>query len=114
MLATVPATAEVIGRFRAVLAARDIVSPARIIADGTIHRCDAAGKNGKGAVAYPLHLDGIPAGGLESWRDGKGWESWRFDIGRALAQAQLDALRGKAETDSDRRKDSTGIDKSDI
>lgn len=82
-LATFPATAEVIDRFRAALAARDIVPPESIIADGSIHRCDAAGKNGKGDAAYLLHLDGIPAGGLENWRDGKGWESWRFDIGRA-------------------------------
>ena len=32
-------------------------------ADGSIHRCDAAGKNGKGDAAYLLHLDGIPAWG---------------------------------------------------
>jgi len=63
-LAPVPATAEVIEQFRAALAARDIVPPESIIADGSIHRCDAAGKNGKGDAAYLLHLDGIPAGGL--------------------------------------------------
>jgi len=68
-LATVPATAEVIDRFRAALAARDIVPPESIIADGSIHRCDAAGSNGRGDAAYVLHLDGIPAGGLENWRD---------------------------------------------
>ena len=62
-LATGPATAEVIDRFRAALAARDIVPPESIIADGSIHRCDAAGKNGKGDAAYLLHLGGIPAGG---------------------------------------------------
>ena len=94
-LATGSATAEVIDRFRAALAARDIVPPESIIADGSIHRCDAAGKNGKGDAAYLLHLDGIPAGGLDNWRDGKGWESWRFDIGRALTPAELDALRRK-------------------
>ena len=42
-LATGPATAEVIDRFRAALAARDIVPPESIIADGSIHRCVAAG-----------------------------------------------------------------------
>jgi len=41
-LTPVPATAEVIDRFRAALAARDIVPPESIIADGSIHRCDAA------------------------------------------------------------------------
>jgi putative DNA primase/helicase len=65
---------EAVEQFRAALVARDIVAPARIIADGAIHRCDAAGKNGKGDAAYLLHLDGFPAGGLENWRDGKGWE----------------------------------------
>ena len=73
-LATVPAPAEVIDRFRATLAARDIVPPKSIIADGSIHRCDAAGRNGKGDAAYLFHLDVVPAGGLENWRDGKGWE----------------------------------------
>lgn len=102
-LATGPATVEVIDRFRVALAARDIVPPERIIADGSIHRCDAAGKNGKGDAAYLLHLDGIPAGGLENWRDGRGWESWRFDIGRALTPAERDALRRKAEAASARR-----------
>lgn len=101
-LAPVPATAEVIDRFRAALAARDIVPPERIIADGSIHRCDTAGKNGKGDAAYLLQLDGIPAGGLENWRDGKDWESWRFDIGRALTPAELDVLHRKAETASAR------------
>jgi putative DNA primase/helicase len=99
-LATVRTTAEVTDRFRAALAARDIVPPEQIIVDDSITRCDAAGKNGKGDAAYLLHLDGIPAGGLENWRDGKGWESWRFDIGRALTPAELDALRKKAETAS--------------
>ena len=67
-LATVLATAEVVDRFRAALAARDIVPPESIIADGTIHRCEAAGKNCKGDAAYLLHLDGIPAGGVP-WLD---------------------------------------------
>jgi putative DNA primase/helicase len=96
--------AEIIEQFRAALAARDIVAPDRIIADGSIHRCDAAGKNGKGDAAYLLHLDGVPAGGLENWRDGKGWESWRFDIGRALTTTELDALHKRCEAASVRRK----------
>jgi hypothetical protein len=51
-LATVPATAEIIDRFRAALAARDIIPPAQIIADGSIHRCDAVGKKGKGVPVF--------------------------------------------------------------
>jgi len=96
-LATVPATAEVIDRFRAALAARDIVAPDNIIGDGRIHRCDAAGRNGKSDAAYLLHLDGVPAGGLENWRDGKGWESWRFDLGRALTATEHEALRTRVQ-----------------
>lgn len=61
-LAPVPVTAEILDRFRAALAARDIVSLESIIADGSDHRCDAAGRNGKRDAAYLLHVDGIPAG----------------------------------------------------
>ncbi|MBK8121816.1 MAG: hypothetical protein IPK39_23770 [Sulfuritalea sp.] len=98
-------TAEVIDRFRGRRSPlRDIVPPETlIIADGSIHRCDVAGKNGEGDAAYLLRPDGIPAGGLENWRDGKGWESWRFDIGRALTPAELATLRAKAKTASARR-----------
>jgi len=39
---------------------------------------------GKGDAASLLHLDGVPVGGLENWRDGKGCEFCRFDLGRAL------------------------------
>lgn len=41
------------------LAARDIVPPAQIVADGSIHRCDAAGKNGKGDAAWFLTPEGL-------------------------------------------------------
>ena len=34
-------------QFRAVLARRDIVTPASLIADGKLHRCDAVGRGGK-------------------------------------------------------------------
>jgi hypothetical protein len=45
---TVRTIAEVIELFRAALAARDIVPPAQVIADDSIHGCDAVGKYGKG------------------------------------------------------------------
>jgi putative DNA primase/helicase len=89
--------AAVIDQFRAALVAREIAAPAQIIADGHIHRCDAAGKNGKGDAAYLLHLDGIPAGGFENWRDGKGWENWRADTGRKFSAVELTALGEKAQ-----------------
>jgi len=40
---------------------------------------------------------------LENWRDGKGWERWRFDPGRAPSPEELDALRRRAETARARR-----------
>ena len=36
-----------------------------------------------------------PAGGLENWRDGKGWESWRCDIGRVTGLYSLIGVAGK-------------------
>jgi putative DNA primase/helicase len=83
-------------QFREALSRRGIAVRGEVIADGLIHRCDAAGKNGKGDAAYLLHLNGIPAGGFQNWRDGLGWEDWRADIGRSLTQAELAAQRAKA------------------
>lgn len=84
-------------QFREALAGRGIVPPATLLADGSIHRCDAEGRGGKGDAAYLLHLDGIPAGGFENWRDGLGWESWRADMERTLTPAEEAAHRAKIE-----------------
>lgn len=84
-------------QFRHALAGRGIVPPADLLADGVIHRCDAEGRGGKGDAAYLLHLDGIPAGGFENWRDGLGWENWRADMGRTLTAAEEAAHRAKIE-----------------
>ena len=45
------AESEVVDQFRAALIARDIVPPDPIIADGRLHRCDAAGARGHGDAA---------------------------------------------------------------
>lgn len=82
-------------QFRDALAGRGIVPPVDLLADGVIHRCDAEGRGGKGDAAYLLHLDGIPAGGFENWRDGLGWENWRADMGRTLTPAEKTAHRAK-------------------
>ena len=66
-------------------------------ADGTLHRCDAAGKRGKGDGAYLLHLDGVPAGGFENHRDGLGWQTWRADIRLVLSGEERAAYRAKIE-----------------
>ncbi|GHU20032.1 hypothetical protein FACS189475_08270 [Betaproteobacteria bacterium] len=99
-----------IEQFRAALSGRVIV-PDEIIPDGVLHRCDVEGKRGKGDAAYLLHLDGIPAGGFENWRDGLGWQNWRADIGRILTpdeeaahKAITEAARRAREADDTKRK----------
>ena len=79
---------EALQQFREAMAARGILPPADLLADGKIHRCDAEGKGGKGDASYLLHLDGIPAGGFQNWRDGLGWQDWRANIGRTLTPAE--------------------------
>ena len=101
---TIPA-AEVLDRFRAALIARDIVPPDPIIADGRLHRCNAAGARGRGDAAYLLHLDGLPAGGMKNWRDGLGWQAWRMDIGRTLSAAEREALRLREQAASGQRRE---------
>jgi hypothetical protein len=83
--------AVVLNQFRAALVARGIVPPDSIVADGRLHRCDAAGPRGRGDAAYLLHLDGVPAGGMENWRDGRGWETWRPDASQSPHPAQREA-----------------------
>jgi putative DNA primase/helicase len=80
-------------QFRDRLLSRGIIPPAEIIADGCLHRCDTEGKRGKGDGAYVLHLDGIPAGGYENWRDGLGWQNWRMENERALSPDEERAYR---------------------
>ena len=94
---------DVLAQFRAALIARDIVPPDTIVADGRLHRCNAAGARGRGDAAYLLHLDGMPAGGMENWRDGLGWQSWRFDLGRPLTAVERDALRVRSRAADSQR-----------
>ena len=93
---SVPDVARVLDQFRAALRARDIVPPEPIVADGRLHRCHAAGRGGRGDAAYLLHLDGIPAGGLENWRDGLGWQTWRCELSRALTDGERHTLRERS------------------
>jgi len=90
-------TSEVLDQFRAALIGREIVPPETIIADGRLHRCHAADARGRGDAAYLLHLDGVPAGGMENWRDGRGWQTWRLDLGRHLSATERDAMQARAQ-----------------
>lgn len=84
-------------QFQAALATRGIFPDGEIIADGRLHRCPAEGSRGKRAGAYVLHLDGMPAGGFQNWRDGLGWEDWRADRGRPLSSVEEMAHRAKLD-----------------
>ena len=66
--------------------------------DGKLHRCSVAGgKPGAIDGAYLLHLDGIPAGYIENFRDGHGPETWRADIGRSLTGVETKAQTERIE-----------------
>lgn len=83
-------------QFRTALVSHGIIPPDEIIADGRIHVCDGEGAGGKGDARYMLHLDGIPAGGFQDWRNG-GWQSWRADIARKLTPTEEAAHKTRIE-----------------
>ena len=90
---------DAIEQFRNALRGRGILVPDDLQADGLLHRCDVdGGKRGKGDAAYLLHLDGIPAGGFENWRDGLGWQTWKANTGRTFTAQERAAYRARMET----------------
>jgi len=48
---------------------------------GEIARCGVEGAERERDGAYILHLDGLPAGGFQNFKDGRGWVKWRFEGG---------------------------------
>jgi putative DNA primase/helicase len=82
-----------VSQFRDALTSRQLIPPAEIIADGKFQRCDVEGKNGRNDGSYLLHLDGVPAGGFQNHKDGKGWQKWRADLGRNSSITPTNALR---------------------
>lgn len=84
-------------QFKSAMLSRGLIPPAELVADGRIRRCDAEGKGGRGDGAYLLHLDGIPAGGLENHRDGLGWQNWRAYTGWRLTPAEEAANQEKVD-----------------
>lgn len=94
-----------IDQFRTAAESRGLLLPDRLQANGKLHRCDAEGGRGKRDGAYLLHLDGVPAGGLQNWRDGLGWEDWRADIGRRLTFGEEAAHRARIEAMNKTRAD---------
>ena len=46
---------------------------------GKLSRCEAAdGRRGNRDFAYVFYVDGRPAGGFQNFKDGLGWQRWRF------------------------------------
>jgi putative DNA primase/helicase len=92
-------TASILSQFRTAAAARGLLLPDRLDADGKLHRCELRdGAKGKKDGAYLLHLDGVPAGGFQNFRDGLDWENWRADIGRQLTPEEESTARVRMET----------------
>jgi phage/plasmid primase-like uncharacterized protein/predicted transcriptional regulator len=99
--------AQVCDAFADAMQVRGLVPPSEIVADGKIHRCDVRGKRGKGDGSCILFSDGkVPAGGFQNFKDGGGWENWRYDLGRQgltaeeqheLQQKRTAAARERAE-----------------
>ena len=90
-----PDDTDALRQFEDALRQRDIIPPSHLCSDGKLHRCNVEGRGGKGDAAYVLHLDGIPAGGFQNWRDGLGWEDWCADVGRSLTTVEREELRQK-------------------
>ena len=89
---------DILAQFRTAAEARGLRLPDRIDADGKLHRCELqAGPKGKNDGAYLLHLDGVPAGGFQNFKDGLEWENWRADIGRRLTPEEEAAHRTRME-----------------
>lgn len=101
----------VLDAFKRDMTERGLVPPADIIADGRIHRCDTAGRNGRDDGSYLLHLDQQPAGGFQNWQDGRGWQSWTYRDGvirltqaeRAAFDAKIEVSRRLADEERQRR-----------
>lgn len=91
-------TTSILGQFRQAAEARGLLLPDHLDADGKLHRCELRdGPKGKRDGAYLLHLDGVPAGGFQNFKDGLDWENWRADIGRQLTPEEEAAHRARAE-----------------
>ncbi len=105
--------ASILDQFRTAAESRGLLLPDHLEADGKLHRCPLwEGAKDKKDGAYLLHLDGVPAGGFQNFRDGLDWENWRADIGRQLTpeeeaagRARMEAQRAEREADAKTKRD---------
>jgi len=85
-------------QFRGAMVARGLAAPGEIIADGKIHRCKIEGRTTGEDGAYLIHLDRIPAGGIQNHADGLGWEDWRAEMGRQLTPKEQISYQERIDT----------------
>ncbi|MGK2872968.1 MAG: DUF3631 domain-containing protein [Alphaproteobacteria bacterium] len=100
---------DAIAQFSAAVLRAGLTPPAKIEADGALHRFPTNGKHGDDSGWYILHTDGISAGSFGCWRAGVS-HTWRADIGRELTPAEsqahrkrMDAIRVEREADKAKR-----------
>lgn len=101
---------DVVEQFREqAMRAAGLALPAKIEADGELHRFPTNGKHSDDSGWYILHTDGVPAGIFGCWRAGVS-HPWRADIGRELTPAekqthrkQLDAINAAHKAEAIKR-----------
>jgi phage/plasmid primase-like uncharacterized protein len=93
-------TTEVHSQFRDALREHHLELSQELIADGEIHRCNAANKighSGRDDGAYLLRLTGnIPSGWLQNWTEDRDPVRWHFNPGRNLTSAERHELEREA------------------
>lgn len=89
-------THNVIDGFRQAIADAGLPVPDHIEADGQLHRFSTNGKRGDKAGAYVFHLDGVPAGYFECWREGIK-QNWSSKNGSKLDAGELRRLKAATE-----------------
>lgn len=82
-------------RFREVIEAAGL-RPARIIADGNLHRCPTESKPKKQNGWYILHFDAPASGAYGDWASGLN-EKWTAKKERSMTRAERQALKARIE-----------------
>ena len=103
---------EVLLAFSEFAASHGLIEPrGGFAADGKRHRCGVTGgKKRNSDGAYGLHVDGVPAGWVQNWKNGDGAAKWCFyknptpEQRAALAQQAKISAKQQAEEEARRRK----------
>jgi putative DNA primase/helicase len=92
---------EICRQFLAAMLTREsmLLAGKSLVGDEQWHRCDVTNiSHGNNDGSYKLCLDGpAPWGLFRNWTDGKGVESWRGELSRALTEAERHELERRIE-----------------